>query len=141
MKRLSGHPVGWPDIQAFYRDNPAAGRSREIDYGVHWSGPQPWPRFRLTYVYETGQIILFNEATGQVALLAEWSPLPEDLEHLYQATEMVLAGWEDACLAPGSCSWIRRALAAASSALCEMGEGHPRLRLWNSALPMERRRP
>ncbi len=57
-------------LEAFYDDNPARRASPEADYGVWWLGPDGfYPRWRVSYIRDTGEVYAFAQGKGAVELL------------------------------------------------------------------------
>lgn len=60
----------FPSIESFYALRGGA-RSGESDCGVWWTGPRPFPRYRVSVVHDTGDVYAIDEIiSGVVELLA-----------------------------------------------------------------------
>jgi hypothetical protein len=102
-------------IDAFYAAR--GGKfSRECDYGVWWSdNPQGFPRYRVSYVKDTGDVYAINQTTGRVEVLGTVEPDPIDERDFRSRWEGplddLLEGWPDRCGPPGGLAWVRSRLA------------------------------
>lgn len=106
----------------FYAD-PIRARSPEWDFGVHWiNGVDEWPRWRVSYVVETGDLYAQQHGREDTILLlgklevvgeypygvrkpGEWSAF-----NRAQPVERILAGWAETDRP--HLDWIRDRLAA-----------------------------
>ena len=96
------------DVETFYADDERRRRSPEWDYGVHWQdGVTDWPRYRVSWVVETGDLYAVKPGVNGVLLLGN---VPKVGEYPYTRTpgynawtvfknmqpiEQVLAGWAE----------------------------------------------
>jgi hypothetical protein len=98
------HPGQMPKQRARYY-------SPEKDFGVWWiRGTAPWPRYRVTWVKDTGEVYCYRLAgwasdpwDGAIEILGGVAEEPE--------LERRLAGWEDKCGEDNGLEWIQRRLA------------------------------
>lgn len=101
--------------QAFYTDEERR-HSPEWDYGVHWRGPdgREWPRWRVSWVITTGEVIAVEAAGDQRILIL--GTVPAIGEYPYgqshdawlkfrnaQTIEKLFKGWADK---PRSILWV-----------------------------------
>ena len=83
-----------------------------------WSdNPQGFPRYRVSYVKETGDVYAVNHSTGLVEVLGtvEPDPVPDSnfTSPWERPLEVLLADeWTDWCGKPGGLQWFRDKLAA-----------------------------
>ena len=96
-------------LGAFYASDPARRGSRERDMGLFWRSERGLT-FRAAYVYDTGELYLFQHALGgrgggSVRLFAERMPEAE--------LDVRLAGWEEVCGQKGSYEWLLQRMGAA----------------------------
>lgn len=105
----------------FYAANPVRSRSPEWDFGVHWiEGDRiVGPRFRVSWVVLTGEVVAVNLWTDQVIVMATIPAVGEypwgDV-HAWgafkdaQTIERVMEGWADE--PQRKLAWVRERLAA-----------------------------
>ena len=96
----------YPNLEAFYNENPARRESGEADYGCWWTVPgMDWPKWRVSYIYETGEVYAVQvKEGGPVKVLGI---VPPDGGHIYYRTlDRILEGWADAISTPGSLVWV-----------------------------------
>lgn len=90
--------------------------SRESDYGVWWTDDVPFPRYRVSYVKDTGDVYAVNQSTRVVEVLGTVEPiecLDTDFNVDWDAPlDAVLEGWTDACGPTGGLEWLRDRLHA-----------------------------
>lgn len=100
---MLSNPPGrmWINIEGFYADDERRRRSGEVDYGVMWTtDAYHWPRYRVSYVIDTGELYALCLSHGPVELLGVFIDR--------EACERALAGWAEACGEPHSLEWVRR---------------------------------
>jgi len=96
------------DSDNFYGDG-AVGEARrdtdysEYDFGVWWTGPDPMPRYRVTWVEKTGEVYVENLTEGSVEVIASGMD--------WQQIDAAMRGWEDQIYEPNSLAWVRLGLA------------------------------
>jgi hypothetical protein len=104
----------------FYAD-PVRARSPEWDFGVNWIDGPDWPRWRVSYVVETGELYAQQHMSETILLLGQLETVGE---YPYgerppgawrefnraQPVERILAGWAD--VFPQKLDWVRDRLAA-----------------------------
>lgn len=73
-------------------------KSPEWDYGVHWRGDKTFPRFRLSWVMDTGEIILVSQ-DEKYAIIGHSTPKGEE------EIEKRMQGWADICGEKNSLDW------------------------------------
>lgn len=110
-------------IEAFYEGEPGTiGHtrkwSREIDFGVWWRNrQQPWPRFRVSFVFDTGELYAVRQAAvderPNVIVLGVMLT-PEGVGDLDRA-EDALDGWAEQCGKPHSLQWAHERMVAAGA--------------------------
>lgn len=99
----------YPNINAFYDDNPLRRRSGESDYGVWWRKWGDLGHWRVSYIRATGEVYAVERPEGPVEILGT---VPPDEEGLYYRTlNKVLDGW--ALSENWYLSWVRDRLSAA----------------------------
>lgn len=115
----------FPSVDAFYDDDERRRHSPEWDYGVWWraTADERWPRWRVSWVCETGDLYATRCAgRGIVLRLGNVPPLgayPYGLGseawgawHREQPVERLLAGWAEGDETLG---WILDRLARAAA--------------------------
>ena len=107
----------FPSVDALYVDDERRRRSPEWDYGVFWA-PSPedrWPRWRVSWIVDTGDLYAAEQAgAGRVLLLGNCPPHGDyphsgGIEawhrfHQAQPIERLLDGWAE--LDPPVLAWI-----------------------------------
>lgn len=98
-------------LDDFYHDDPRRCSSPEADYGVWWTeAPTAWPRWRVSYVKQTGEVYAVQmEEGGRVEVLAVVPPDPDKI--YYRTLDHILEGWAEHCGELGSLAWVRERLA------------------------------
>ena len=103
-------------MEEFYDEAPARRYSGEADYGGYWRNGPTRPRWRVSYVHETGEVYavqLGGGSCGPVEVLGIVPPDPPERERLYYATlERLLSGWADE--GGRDIAWVRTRIASAS---------------------------
>jgi len=100
----------YPSIEAFYAENEERRRSGEADYGVWWTEPgRPWPKWRVSYIHNTGEVYAVQLNGGEVRVLGIIPP--DDDVFYYQTLNGVLDGWADVIQELGSLQWVQDTLA------------------------------
>ena len=105
----------FPSVEALYVDDERRRRSPEWDFGVHWRATleQWWPRWRVSWIVETGDLYAFCTGAPRVLLLGNVPRVGEypggGIErwaafHGRQTVERVLDGWAE--LEPQLLGWI-----------------------------------
>lgn len=111
-------------IDAFYRQRGGA-KSGESDLGVWWRGKEPYPRYRLSWVYDTGDLYVIelsdrgaglrprqpNLHPGEVVLVATipadtWGDPPDQRFRVLDAPGRPLHGWPLHCGPVGGLGWV-----------------------------------
>jgi hypothetical protein len=91
--------------------------SAECDLGVWWHGEHPfWPHYRLTWIEDTGDLVLYDPSCGRVTLLAVIPPdtFPEDNTDarrymvLDRDESRPLYDWAEHCGPVNGLDWIRK---------------------------------
>jgi hypothetical protein len=92
------------NLLEFYARDARRERSVESDFGVQWVGMGRAPRYRVSFIHDTGEVYgLRQEAGGAVILIA--IGLPKGDEGL-RLVEKLLRGWADICGTPFSLGWV-----------------------------------
>lgn len=108
----------FPSVDALYSADERRRRSPEWDYGVHWrtSADRPWPRWRVSWIVETGDLYAACAVVGRpAAILLGNVPPYGDYPHSAgieawgrfrraQTVERVLDGWAEAD--PPLLAWV-----------------------------------
>jgi len=99
----------YPNIEAFYAENKERRHSGEADYGAWWTEPgHSWPRWRVSYVHNTGEVYAVQLTGGKVKVLGV---VPPDNDRIYYCTlDRILEGWADVIHEPGSLDWVQAKL-------------------------------
>lgn len=105
------------DIETFYEENEARRESAEFEIGDEWTDAQG-VRYELSWVEATGELYLMAEPDAEMyedPFGGFWA-LPETIDDLtivvigqvgsHEHLQGLLAGWEDAMLAPNSLQWL-----------------------------------
>lgn len=77
----------WSTVEEFYEQDTRRAEAREVDFGHRWQAYRRWPEWRLTWLADTGEIIL---------VAANLGPDPEEAASpMLQGppAAVVLAGW------------------------------------------------
>jgi hypothetical protein len=91
--------------------------SAECDLGVWWHGVQPnWPHYRLTWVEDTGDLVVFDPSTNRVYVIAVIPPDTWDDTNNEQRRHMALDkdetrplyGWAEHCGEHNGLNWVRK---------------------------------
>ena len=116
MTRLVFH-----SIEDFYTDNPKRRHSGEADFGAHWrNGRRPdsnfTPRYRISYVEETGELYAEEHRSGAVFLVGVVPS--EDINHTGEERywekldREILKGWSMQCARNDyGIQWVKERLA------------------------------
>lgn len=68
---LSASGEVYTSLRAFYDADARRDPSPEWDFGVHWKGEYDWPRYRVSWVIETGELYAVElGGQGRVYVLA-----------------------------------------------------------------------
>lgn len=112
--------VKFPNLDAFYDDNPERRRSGEADYGVMWRGAKSWPLYRVSYVQATGEVYAVAQGgSREVTILAVVPPDPDNRvetgdwgtgDTYYRTLDGLLDGWADRSVSRHSLTWIKSRL-------------------------------
>lgn len=102
----------FPNINELYEAR--GGRwSPECDLGVWWlRGDRPYPRYRLTWIEDTGDLYIANQHTGEITVLAKIPPetFPEPPNRRFISLDgdssRPLFGWTEHAHEPDGLSWV-----------------------------------
>ena len=125
LPRALAHLPRFPSVDAFYDDDDRRRYSPEWDYGVWWrlSVEERWPRWRVSWVCETGDLYAVRCAGRSLVILLGNVP-PAGMYphgaghdawsawHRAQPVEALLAGWAESI---GTLGWVVRRIAEAAA--------------------------
>ena len=99
----------YKNIDEFYAENEERRQSGEADYGVWWTEPgHSWPRWRVSYVHNTGELYAVQLTGGKVKVMGV---VPPDDDRIYYRTlDRILEGWADVIHDLGSLDWVQAKL-------------------------------
>jgi hypothetical protein len=96
----------YTSLHSFYSADPRRDRSPEWDYGVEWRGEYDWPRYRVSWVVETGEVYAYrqggDESVRVLGVVDRVGEYPYSAGHDAwaafrdaQPIERVLEGWAE----------------------------------------------
>ena len=97
----------YPNIEAFYNDDPRRRLSGESDYGVWWTNGPRWPTWRVSYIQATGEVYAVEGIQGGRVEVLGVVP-PDEGRYYYHTLDKLLDGWAEEAGRP--LSWVRERL-------------------------------
>ena len=99
----------YSSLAEFYNEDPQRQHSGEADYGVWWQDTRPYPRWRVSYIKDTGEVYAVELSLGgRVMVLGHAEPDSEGL--YYRTLDGILDGWAEVCGQPAGLAWVRQRL-------------------------------